>query len=272
MQYAGGELAHHDLIPVGFFQCCDENPGFHRTVIDKEGLEVTAGAAVGGLADVAGETVALPATFHLHHLAAFSAIDAVHRGFQLTGAGGGQHFLAVPNKAEGYFGMGQGLQLYCCGHLAAFHSIGFHKLHSCGRVKEQIPHDNGGAVGAACFRLLGDRASFQRKTGAGNGAGGLGQQVNAADGSNSSQSFTAETHGGNRRQVFCRAQLGGSMAQKGRTGILGTHTAAIVGDADKGHAAITDLHRDLGGTGIHGVFQQFFHHGGRPFHYLTGSY
>ena len=46
------------------------------------------------------------------------------------------------------------------------------------------------------------------------------------------------------------------MAQKGRAGILGQHTAAVIGDADEGHATVLDLHGDLGRTGIHRIFKE----------------
>ena len=37
-QHAGGEFAHHKLIPVGLLQRRDQQPGLHRPVIHKEGL------------------------------------------------------------------------------------------------------------------------------------------------------------------------------------------------------------------------------------------
>ena len=38
MQHTGGELTHHDLIPVSFLQSGSEQLGFYRTVVDEEGL------------------------------------------------------------------------------------------------------------------------------------------------------------------------------------------------------------------------------------------
>ena len=61
------------------------------------------------------------------------------------------------------------------------------------------------------------------------------------------------------------------MAEKGGAGILVGHTAAVVRDPQEGHAAVPDLNGDLGGTGIHGVFQQLLNNGGRPLHHLTGG-
>ena len=62
------------------------------------------------------------------------------------------------------------------------------------------------------------------------------------------------------------------MAQKGRTGILRAHAAAVVSNPQEGHSAVTDLHSDLRSACIHGVFQQFLHHAGRTLHHLTGGY
>ena len=61
------------------------------------------------------------------------------------------------------------------------------------------------------------------------------------------------------------------MAQEGGAGILGGHAAAIVRDPQKGHAAVPDFKGDLGGTGIHGVFQQFLGNAGGTLHHLTGG-
>ena len=197
MQDTGGELTYHDLIAVGFFQRCDENSGFYRTIVYKEGLQITAGSGIGRLGNVAGEAITLPAAFHLYHLTALSAIYAVDSGFQLTGTGGGEDFLTVANEAESHFRMGQSLQLHRCGDFTAFHSIRLHKLHSGGSIEEQISDNDGGTIGATRFGFFGDITCLQRKAGAGNAAGGFGQQVDTADGGDSGQSFTTETHGGN---------------------------------------------------------------------------
>ena len=195
MQHTSGEFSHHDLISVGFLQGCNEDPGFYRTVIDEEGLQGTAGTGIGRLADVTGQTVAFPAALHLHHLAAFSAVYTVDRGFQLTGTGGGQHFFAIADETEGHLRMGQGLQLHGCGDSATLHGVRLHEFHAGRGIEKEISYDNGGAVGTTGFGFFGDRTGFQRKTGAGNAAGSLGQQVNAADGGDGSQCLTTETHG-----------------------------------------------------------------------------
>ena len=61
------------------------------------------------------------------------------------------------------------------------------------------------------------------------------------------------------------------MAQKGHPGVLRGHTAAVVGDADIGGAAGAELHRDVFGPGVKGVFHELLHHGGGALHHLAGG-
>ena len=271
MQYAGGEFAHHDLISVGFFQCCHQQLGLHRAVIDKEGLQIPAGAGIRGLGDVARQGVLLPAAFHLHHFCTFPAVNAVNGSFQSTGSGGGKGLLSVPDEGEGHLGVCQGLHLHGSGYPAAFDRICFHEFHSGGGIKEQVTDDDSGAIGASGLGFFGNGAGFQMQTGACDRAGGFSHQVNAADGCDGGQGFATETHGGNSGQILSGAQLAGCMAQEGGFGILGSHAAAVVGDPQEGHAAITNLNGHLGRTGIHSIFQQLLDNGCRPFHHLTGG-
>ena len=221
VQHTGGEFAHHHLVAVGFLQGCGQQPGFYGAVVDEKGLQGAAGTGVRRLGNEAPEAVAVPAAADLHHPGALPSVDAVDRSLESAGTGGGQHLLAVPDKGKGHFGMGQGLLLHGSGHTAAFHGVGFHEFHSGRGVEEQVPDNDGGAVGAACLRFLGDLAPFQMETGAADGTGGLGQNVDAADGSDGSQGFAPEAHGGNGSQVLRRAQLGGGVAQERGFRILG---------------------------------------------------
>ena len=167
--------------------------------------------------------------------------------------------------------MRQSLHLHGRSHPAAFIGVGFHEFHSGRGVEKQIPDNDGTAVGAAGFAFVGDDTGFQSQGSAADRAWHFGQQVNAADGSNGCQSFTTETHGIDGGQILGSAQLAGGVAQKGGFGILGAHTAAVVRDPQEGHAAVPDFYGDLGGTGIHGIFQQLLDHGGRTLHHFAGG-
>ena len=269
MQHAGREFTHHDLIAVSLFKGSDHNLGFHRTAIDEESLQIAAGAGIGGLGNIAGQMVILPTAVHGNHPCKFPAIHAVYRCLQVAGAGGGELLLSVPQKGDGNLRVCQCLNLYRSGHTTAFVSIGFHEFHTGGGVEKQIPHDDGGAIRAADFAVVRDYTGFQTQAGAGEAVGGFGHQINAADRCHRCQCFTAEAKGGNGSQILCSTQLGGGMAQKGSAGIISGHAAAIVRDPKKGHAAIFNLNGDLGGAGIHCVFQQFLHHGGGALHHFT---
>ena len=165
--------------------------------------------------------------------------------------------------------MGQGLHLHGGSHPAAFHRVGFHKFHPGGGVEEQVPHQNGGAVGAAGFRFFRDLPRFQMELHAGKAAGSLGHQIDAADGGDGGKGFSPETHGADGGQILLRAQLGGGVAQKGGAGILGGHAAAVVRHPQEGHAAVPDLHGDFGSPRVHGIFQQFLDGAGGPLHYFA---
>ena len=271
MQNTGGEFACHDLIPVCFFQSGHQKLRFHRTAIDEEGLQISTGPGVCRTGDKTGERIAFPTAVYLGHLGAFSAINAVDCGLQTAGAWSGENLFPVPQHGKGYIGMGQCLHLDSSGDFAALHGVRLHELHPGGGVVEQIPDDDGGAFGAAGIASFYNGAGLQSQTGAGNSAGGFGHKINAADGSDSSQSFTTETAGRNSGQVFSGTELGGGMAQECGGCILGAHTAAVICDPQEGHTAVPDLYGDFGGTGVYGVFQQFFYHGSGALYHLAGG-
>ena len=167
--------------------------------------------------------------------------------------------------------MGQSLQLHGGGNPAALHGIGLHEFHPGRGVEKEIPNHNGGALGASHLGFFYNVPSLQHQAGAGQTPGGFGHQFNTADGGNGCKSFAPEAHGGNGRQILGSAELGGGVAEKGRPGILGSHAAAVVGNPEEGHAPVPDFQCDLGGPGVHGIFQQLLGHGGRPLHHLTGG-
>ena len=167
--------------------------------------------------------------------------------------------------------MRQRLKLNRGGYPTAFHRVGFHKFHSCRSVEKQIPDQNGGTDGTACFGFFCNVSGFQVEAHTAESIGCSCQQIDAADRSDGCQSFTPEAHGFNGGKILRAAQLGGCMAQKGCLGILRCHTAAIVGDTQKGHTTVFDLNGDLGSTGIHGIFQKLLYRRSRSFYYFTGS-
>ena len=271
MQHTGGEFAHHDLIAVGFLQGGHHEAGFNRAAVDEESLQTAAGPGIRRLADEAGEGVTLPPGADLHHLGAVSSVDAVNSVPQISGAGGGENLLSVPQEPEGHLRMGKGLLLHSSSHTASLHRVGFHEFHPGGGVEEQVSYDDGGAVGAACLGFFNDLTGLQPKAGAAEAAGSLGQQVNAADGGDGGQGLTAEAQCADGGQVFRTPELGSGMTEESGSGILRLHTAAVVGQAQEGHAAVPDLQGHLGGSGINGIFQKFLDNAGRPFHNLTGG-
>ena len=196
VEHTGGEFAHHQLVAVGLLQGGNQQPGFYRPVVDKEGLKIPAGPGIRGLGHIAGQGVAVPLALHRGHGGKVPAIHAVHRRLQGAVPGGGEHGFAVPHHLDGHLRMGQGLQLYRRRHPAALYGVGFHEFHPGRGVEEQIPDDNGGAVRASGLALLGDNAPIQMQAGAEEGPGGLGHQINSAYRGNGGQCLPPEAHGG----------------------------------------------------------------------------
>ena len=272
MQYTGRKFANHNPVAVGLLKGCDQQPGFDRTIVDEKGLQVPAGSGVSRLGYIAGKLAVFPVAVYLDHFSGFSSVYTVNSCLQVAVSGGGKNLFSVPQKANGNLRVGKGLLLHSGSYPAAFYCVRFHKFHPGGGVEEQIPHDDGSTAGTAGFGFLRDVTGLQSQTCTERHRFRFGQKINAADRGNGSQGFSTEAHGGNACQILSIAQLGGSMAQKGGSCILGAHTTAIVGDTHKGHTAITDLNGYLGGTGIHCIFQKLLDDTGRTLHYLTGSY
>ena len=59
------------------------------------------------------------------------------------------------------------------------------------------------------------------------------------------------------------------MAKKRRPGVLRSHAAAVVRYPEEGHASVPDFNGDFGGSGVHGIFQQFLDHTGRTLHHFS---
>ena len=59
------------------------------------------------------------------------------------------------------------------------------------------------------------------------------------------------------------------MAKKRRPGVLRSHAAAVVCHPEEGHTSVPDFDGDFGGSGVHGIFQQFLDHTGWTLHHFS---
>ena len=138
-------------------------------------------------------------------------------------------------------------------------------------VVKEVRHPDGGALRGA---LLPDRLHVSALTMDGGTYGILrppGQHIHPADGGNGRQSLAAEAKGPEFGQILRRAELAGGVAQKGGGQLLRRDAAAVVRHPDQAHAAPLDLHHNGGGSGVDGVFHQFFYNRGGALHHLAGG-
>ena len=98
-----------------------------------------------------------------------------------------------------------------------------------------------------------------------------GEDVHPGHGGNGSQGLAPEAKGANGGQILRPAELAGGMAQKGRGKLRWRDAAAVIGDAQIGETPVLYLHRNGGGPGVQGVFQQLLGHAGRALHHLAGG-
>ena len=184
-------------------------------------------------------------------------------------AGGEELLAAVPDQAHGDLRPSQGAAQRGLHAGGGFAPVGFQELEPGGGVVKQIPHDHGGTLRAAHRSHLVDLPGGEGHQGALVVAPAAGAQLDVGHGGDGGQSLTPEAHGADGLQPPLVPELGGGVAQESDPGVLGGHAAAVVGDADIGHAAPADLHGDVPGAGVKGVLHQLLDDGGGPLHHLA---
>ena len=86
---------------------------------------------------------------------------------------------------------------------------------------------------------------------------------------NCSKRLTAETEGGYGDQVHGVPDFTGRMGQKCGMDLLFLDSAAVIGHADHGNTAVTDLDGDGCRFRVDGIFHQFFYNRCRSFNDLA---
>ena len=91
-----------------------------------------------------------------------------------------------------------------------------------------------------------------------------GFQGDFRDGRDGRERLSAEAVGQDVMEVFRRGELGGGVALETDDRVVRRHARAVVDDLDEGPSGIGNPDDDLAGSGVDGVFHQFFHDGGGP--------
>ena len=188
---------------------------------------------------------------------------------QLTIAGGHELLLAVPQKAECNFRVGQRFVQNDIRHKSSLTDVLFQELHAGGRIIEQIVHRYGGAARAgAGLHALGLAALNAIAAGV-FVRFGAGQHLYPGHAGDGSKRFAAEAKGLDVAQILGTGNFAGCVAHKGFINILCLNAAAVIRNLQLLNAAAHDGERDLRCTGVDGVFQQFLCNRSRPLHHLA---
>ena len=270
LQHAGREPTGHDLVFIGLLHGGAQRARLDEAAVDEEILEAAVAARRGRLCDEAADGNFLPSALDRDHVVhELPPEDLIDRGPAVAVAGGVQLFGAVLEEAEGDLRVRQRLALDGGKDGGGLRHVGLHEFHARGRVVEQVAHQNGRSVRAA-GRLFGaDDARLQIERRSGGTFARFGQQIDLRDRRNGRQRFAAEAQRPDGREVVLCAQLAGRMAQECDARVGRLHAAAVVGDADEGHAAVADLDRNGRRARVDRVFDQLLDGGGRTLHDLA---
>ena len=102
-------------------------------------------------------------------------------------------------------------------------------------------------------------------------AGLAGQKVDAGDGGDGGQRLAPKAQRVDAVQILGGGNFAGGVPQKCRLGVLRRHAAAVVGDPNKGDAAVLDLDGHSGCARVNGVFRELFYHRAGPLDDFAGG-
>ena len=114
-------------------------------------------------------------------------------------------------------------------------------------------------------------ATFNYDTRRGRNVFGARYQLDARDGRNGRQRFTAKTERADGRQIFSLADFRSGVTLECEHGVVARHAFAVVSDLQKAPAAAFHIHCDARRARIDGVFDKLFSDRSRPFDDFAGS-
>ena len=240
--------------------------------VDEKQLVGAVAACGGRTGDKAGERIFFPvAVDRKHILRKLLSQHGIDRTVELAVARGVQNLLPVLDDAQRDLRMREGKAFHGGNQRGGLHVVALHEFHARRRIIKQVADDDGCPVRTTGAFTLGDNARLQMKARSERAVCGFGQQINARDGGNRRQRLTAKAEGVNGLQIGSLAELTGGMAQESGLGIAWLHAAAVIGHAQKAHAAVLQFYGNIFRSGVHGVFYQLLGGAGRTLHDLTGG-
>ena len=269
-QDGAGVFALHQGTLVSVFQRSHHGAVFDIAAIDVKMLRTARRPAGARRGDKAGHFINAAIAIQRQQVA--GKLPPQHRissAAQLAVTGGHELLLAVPQKAECNFRVGQRFMQNDIRHKSSLTNVLFQELHAGGRIIEQIVHRYGGAARAgAGLHALGLAALNAIAAGV-FVRFGAGQHLYPGHAGDGSKRFAAEAKGVDVAQILGTGNFAGCVAHKGFIDILCLNAAAVIRNLQLLNAAAHDGERDLRCTGVDGVFQQFLCNRSRPLHHLA---
>ena len=247
----------------------------HGTVFDIAAIDIkmlrTAGCPAGTRrGDKAGYFIHTAIAIQRQQVAGkFPPQHRIGSAAQLAVTGGHELLLAVPQKSECNFRVGQRFVQNDICNKRSLADVLFQELHAGRCVVEQIVHRYGGAartgtglhaLGLAALNAVA-AGVFVRF--------GAGQHLYPGHAGDGSKRFAAEAKGVDVAQILGTGNFAGCVAHKSFINILCLNAAAVIRNLQLLDAAAHDGERNLRCTGVNGVFQQLLCNRSRPLHHLA---
>ena len=271
-QHTARELALHQGSPVGVLHGSHHGAVLYEPPVDEEELHAPAGSAGSRRSDQAGHGIVAHAAFYRQKVP--GKLLAQHRidcTAQISVAGSLVKQFTFTDERHAHLRVRQGNSADRLAHEGTFAGILLQKFHPGGCIVKKIPYRDGGTNGP-CPRLHTKlltaldavaACKFVRL--------GAGKHLHPGHTGNGGKCLAAEAQGVDAFQILLGLNLTGGMANKGSGNVLRLDAAAVVRHLDQRNAAPFNGDRNLRGSGINGILQQFLYYGSRPLHHLTGG-
>jgi hypothetical protein len=131
-------------------------------------------------------------------------------------------------------------------------------------VEKQVLHGHLGAGGAAATWESLEVPALGHHPETAFGPRRPGQNFQTAHLGDAGQGLSPKTQGGDAQQIFFPADFAGGVAQERQGGLFRGHAPAVVHHPEEAPPPFLDLHGDVPGPGVQGVFHQLLYHRPRP--------
>jgi len=241
-------------------------------VVDEEDDVGAGGPMQRGWSYVPGEAQAMLA-FAFHRQKGLRGLQAEDCGQDVVQAAAGwgeEDGPALADQLEPSVRAGDGVARHRSVDVGSLRRWPSQELLAGWHVVEEVFHGDHGASGRGCWFVPDQLPSVDAHAAGHLGLVGPGEQGDLGHRGDAGQGLAPKPQAGDLLQVVNIPQFGGGVASEGQFRLVGRDAAAVVRHLDEAAASLANLHADVGGAGVYGVFDEFLDHRGGALDDLAG--